>query len=333
MTRASRRGFLRGSLALASLSLLSGCGMLPPQEQQPPRVRRIGYLDPLSESADTETFRQGLRELGYVEGHNLVVEYRFAEGNVERLPILAAELVGLQPELIVAGNSAAVAHLTRATSTIPIVVLAGNVVGAGLVTNIAHPEGNITGSTTNSVELVGKWVELLKEAVPTIWRLATLADPSSPVSGPHLREAERATRLLQLGFAPHELQNLDQLPAALSTIQAAGADGLLVLPGGVIRAGADPRLGGQALSSRIPAVSEVRDFAVNGGLLAYGPSRAALARGAAAYADKILKGARPGDLPIELPRQFDLVVNVKTAQALGLAIPHSILLQASEVIQ
>ena len=331
--RGSRRHFLRASLALATFSLVSGCEVLSPRVQQPTRVPRVGYLDPLSESANTQTFRQGLREFGYVEGQNLVVEYRFAEDNVERLPTLAAELVGLQPELIVAANTVAALPVRQMTSTIPIVMLAGNVVAAGLVTNIARPEGNITGSTTNSVELVGKWVELLKEAVPSVARLATLADPSSPVSGPHLREAERATRLLQLGFAPHELQNLDQLPAALSTIQAAGADGLLVLPGGVIRAGADPRLGGQALSSRIPAVSEVRDFAVNGGLLAYGPSRAALARGAAAYADKILKGARPGDLPIELPRQFDLVINLETARALGLTIAQSVLLQATEMIQ
>jgi putative ABC transport system substrate-binding protein len=274
-----------------------------------------------------------LRELGYVEGQTIVVEYRFAEGDFERLPTLAAELVGLQPELIVAAATTAAVPLTQVTSTIPIVLLAGNVVAAGLVTNIAHPEGNITGLTTNSVELVGKWVELLKEAVPAMARLATLADPSSAVTGPHLREAELAARALQLEHSPHELRDLDQLPAALSAIKAAGADGLLVLPGGVIRAGGDPRLGAQALGSRLPAVSEARDFAVNGGLMSYGANTADLYRRAATYVDKILKGAKPADLPVELPTTFDLVVNLKTAQALGLTIPPLVLAQATELIQ
>ena len=332
MDRYPRRQFLQGSLALAGFGLLSGCGRLPSQ-QQPARARRIGYLDPLSQSANTETCRQGLRELGYVEEQNIVVEYRFAEGNSERLPTLAAELVGLQLELIVAANTVAALAIRQVTSTISIVMLAGNVVAAGLVTNIARPEGNITGLTTNSVELVGKWVELLKEAAPSMARLAALADPSSPVLDPHLREAERAARAFQLEFSLHELRNLDQLPAVLSTIKAAGGDGLLVLPGGVIRAGADPRLGNQALSSQLPAVSEVRDFAVNGGLLAYGASSADLARRVTTYVDKILKGAKPGNLPVEQPTKIEFVVNVKTAKALGVALPQALLLQADKVIE
>lgn len=327
----SRRQLMRG-LGLTALAVLGGCGSLPVPGTAA-KVRRIGYLDPDTVSPNTEAFRQGLRDLGYVEGTNLLVEYRFAEGQSERLPSYAAELVGLPVEVLVAGNTPTAEVARRVTATIPIVTVSGNIVAAGLVSNIARPEGNVTGLTTNSVELVAKWVGLLKEALPSMTRLAALADPSFAVTGPHLRAAEQAAQILRLQLLPYDLPDLDDLPAVLASLSAAQPDGLLVLPGGAIRGGSDPRLGQQVLSARVPSISEVRDFAVNGGLFAYGTSPTGRARRAATYVDKLLKGAKPADLPVEQPATFDFVVNLKTAQALGLTIPRSVLEQAVDVIQ
>jgi putative ABC transport system substrate-binding protein len=345
----TRRRFLRGSLALGSMSLFSGCGLTSFPTQRSASLRRIGYPEAGTTSPSFEAFREGMRDLGYVEGQNIVVEYRNAEANLERLPGLAAELVDLRVEIIVASNGPSFLAATELTSTIPIVVAGGDVVASGLVTNIAHPEGNITGVAANSTETVGKKLELLKETVPTIFRLAAVADLSGPGPRAVLKEVERAAQTLQLQFRTYELRDLDQLSAVLTTVKADGADGLVVVSGGILAAGQNPRIGNDVLKSRLPAVAESRLpavaesrlpavaesrlFAVNGGLLAHGIDTLALVRRSATYVDKILKGAKPGDLPIELPTTFDIVVNLKTAQVLGITVPQSVLSRAAEVIQ
>ena len=199
--------------------------------------------------------------------------------------------------------------------------------------NIAHPEGTITGVANNTAETSVKWVELLKEIVPTLSRLAVLADPSDPgINKLLLPSVQRAAQTLQLQLTSYDLRDLDQLSAVLSTVKADGADGLVVA-GGVLGGGANPRIGAEVLKARLPAAAGTRAFAVNGGLLAHGTNNDALARRSASYVDKLLKGAKPGDLPIELPTAFDFVINLKTAQALGLTIPPSVLQQATETIQ
>jgi putative ABC transport system substrate-binding protein len=276
-----------------------------------------------------------MHDLGYVEGQNLVIERRDAEGRLERLPALAEELVAARVEVIVARDSTAARPASRATSTIPIVAASGNVVPAGLVTNLAHPEGNITGVSTNALETVGKWVELLKETVPSISRLAVVRDPSiaSEQGERTLQQAERAARTLRLPTTAYELRDLDRLSSVLSTVQSEGADGVLVLSGGVIAGSTDPRIGREVLRSRLPAVGEGRGFAANGGLLAHGIRPGVLPRRAAVYVDRLLKGAKPGDLPIKLPTEFHIVVNLKTAQELGVAVPQSIMQRVTEVIE
>lgn len=332
LSRRSRRQVLQG-VGLAGMAVLASCGPLSTQAPLP-KVRRIGYLDPDSVSTNTNAavLRQALQDLGYTDGTNLRIEYRFADGQAGRLPALAAELVALPVEVIVAGNTVAAEVAHRATTTIPIVTSSGNTVAAGLVTNIAHPEGNITGVTTNSVELVGKWVQLLAEAVPDLRRLAALADPNSPVAEPHLREAERAATVLQLQLVPADLRDLQDLPATLATLKTMGAEGVLIVPGGVFRA-AWEQTGSVVLNAGLPGVAETDRFARGGGLLAYGTSMAGRARLAATYIDKLLKGAKPGDLPIEQPTTFDSLVNLKAAQTLGRTLPRSVLEQATEVIQ
>jgi putative ABC transport system substrate-binding protein len=333
LVRRGRRGLLRGSLALAGLGLLSGCGVTSLRGQRPASLRHIGVLTDGLSDPGIESFREGMRDLGYVEGQNLLIEYCDAEGNLERLPALAAELVDSRVEVIVARNNLTALAVSRATSSIPIVAAGADVVAAGLVANIARPEGNLTGVTSNSTETLVKWIELLTETVPTISRLAVMLDPNGPATLANLQQVQRAARSLQLQHTSYDLRALDQLSALLSTARIDGADGLVVVPGGVVAGGSDPRIGDAVLKSRLPAVAQQRLFAVAGGLLAHGANTAALVRRSASYVDKILKGAKPGDLPIELPTEFNIVVNLKTAQALGLAIPQSVLQQATEVIQ
>lgn len=333
MPACSRRQLLGGGLALASLGLAAGCGLVSVPGQRPAGPRRIGFLENGVSVPRIHAFREGLRDLGYVEGQNILIEYRDAEGNLERLPVLAAELVGVPVEIIVASDNIAALAASQATSAIPIVAAGGNVVAAKLVTNIARPEGNITGVTTNSVEAIGKWIELLKETVPTISRLAVILDPTGPSAPAFMEQVQRAAQALQLRPVPYDLRDLDHLPAVPSAARADGADGLVAVSGGVLGGGSNPRIGGEVLKARLPAVAELRDFAVSGGLLAHGTNALALVRRSASYVDKILKGAKPGDLPIELPTEFHIVANLKTAEALGISVPQSVLLRATEVIQ
>jgi putative ABC transport system substrate-binding protein len=284
-------------------------------------------------TATFDAFREGLRDLGYVEGQNIAIEYRDAAGDAERLPSLAADLVRLPVEAIVSNNVRALVAASQVTSAIPIVAAGGDIVGAGLVANLARPEGNITGVSTNSVATVGKWVELLTETARPLSRLGGIVDLSNVTSQAFLQQLQAAAEFLHLLLTTYDLRDLDQLSAVLTTARAAGADGLVVVSGGALGGATDPRVGGAVLQARVPAVAEAREFAVNGGLLAYGPNLLALAKRAATYVDKIIKGAKPGDLPVEQPTIFELVVSLKAAQVLGLTIPASVLKQATEIIQ
>jgi putative ABC transport system substrate-binding protein len=305
--------------------------------QQAGKVYRIGYLTiPSRETAQdvANAFPRGLRDLGWVEGQNIVIDYRFADGNVDQLPDLAAELVRLRVDVIVAGAQAAVIAAKNATRTIPIVMfLAVDPVGSGLVASFARPGGNITGLTfTAGPELYGKQLELLKNALPRVSRVAILVNPANPFSVRALREIEIAARALGLQRQVVEIRHPGELDNAFAALTAARPDAIFVTADSMLFQHR-VRLAHLAAKSRLPAMSGLREHAEAGGLMAYGANLADLARRAATYVDKILKGAKPADLPIEQPTKFELVINMKTAKALGLTIPSSLLLQADQVIE
>jgi putative ABC transport system substrate-binding protein len=291
------------------LSALTGSLLAAPfvAEAQPAgKVARIGYLAPnLAVNPHLpEAFRQGLRDLGYVEARNLVIEIRSAEGKLERLPALAAELVALKVDVIVAGGTPAALAAKQATTTLPIVVsAAGDPVTSGLVTSLARPGGNVTGLSMLSPDLVGKCLEQLKQAVPGVSRVAVV-----------------------------EARGPEEFDRAFSEIIRVRAGALTVLPSSMFIS-ERRRLVDLAAKNRLPAVYSVREFVDAGSFMAYGPNLPDLNRRAATYVDRILKGAKPGDLPIEQPTKFELVINLKTAKALGLTIPQSLLQRADQVIE
>lgn len=305
--------------------------------QQPASVSRIGILGTYPPTTPEfahlwEAFVQGLQDLGYIEGQNLVVERRFMEGKAERLPELAAELVRLNVRVIVAGGQPPPVAAKRATATIPIVMTNfSDPVGLGLVTNLARPGGNITGLALLTVELVTKQLQLLTQAVAKVSRVALLTNPSNPGAALQRRDAETAARALGLQLQVLEAQRLDELAGAFDamTSQRAGA---VLLPGDSVLYYYRKQIADLAIKNRLPAMFAPREFAEAGGLMAYGASTADLYRRAATYVDRILKGANPGDLSIEQPNRFELVINVKTAKALGITIPQSLLQRADEVI-
>jgi len=308
------------------------------EAQQAAKIARIGYLTPsLGVNPHLpEAFRQGLRVLGYVEGRNVVIEYRDAEGKLERLPALAAELVALKVDVIVAANSLAVLPAKQATKTIPIVfAVAGDPVGSGLVTSLARPGGNVTGLSVLSPELVGKRLELLTQAVPGVTRVAVLWQPGAAgerTDKDILKGAEAAARALGVRLQIVEARGPADFDRAFSDMTRARAGALTVLTSGMFTT-ERRRLVDLAAKNRLPAVYGSREYVDAGGLLSYGPDLADMFRRAATYVDKILKGAKPGDLPVEQPTKFELVINLKTAKALGLTIPPSLLGRADEVIQ
>jgi putative ABC transport system substrate-binding protein len=306
--------------------------------QQAARVVRIGILGnlPRTEAQGADlwgAFVQGLRELGYVEGQNLTIEERSSEGGYERLPALASELVRLKVEVIVvpAGQNARAAQ--QATRTIPIVAASlGDPVGSGLATSLARPGGNLTGLSFAGPELAGKQIELLKETLPRLSRVTVLTNPSNKVHSAWVKEARAATRSLRLRLEPLEARRAEEFDAAFATLVSQHAGALLVLPDGMFllhRA----RIAALAAKRRVPAMYGLREHVDAGGLVFYGASLRDSFRRAAIYVDKIVKGAHPGDLPIEQPTRFELVVNLKTAKALGLTVPPSLLARADEVIE
>ncbi len=331
-TRRDFIGMIAGGLLAAPLAA---------EGQQPAKVARIGFLVTSSlESPEVQglldAFRQGLRERGYVEGQNIIIEYRSADGKIERFPSLATELVRLKVDLIVAGSYPMARAAQQATSTIPIVApTMSDPVGDGLVASLARPGGNITGSTFLVLGLVPKRLELLKEAVPRISRVAALWHPgffSERTTQEMLKEAKAAARTMGVQLQLVEVRGPDEFERAFSAMTRERADALIVLPGALLFY-ERRRIVALAAKHRLPSMAGGREFVEVGGLMAYGPSVNDLVRRAATFVDKILKGAKPADLPVEQPTKFELVINLKTAKALGLTVPQSVLLRADEVIQ
>jgi len=309
------------------------------QAQQPKKVPRIGYLsntDPATDSARVEGIRLALRELGYIEGQNIAIEYRYAEGKVDRYPELAAELVRLKVDIIVvAGGVPTVRAAKNATKTIPIVMVGGGIdpVEAGLIDSLARPGGNITGLTLLSRELSGKRLELLKEAVPIVASVAVLFDPANLGSVIEVKEdLPVAARALGVTIQPWEVRAANGFERVFAALNKNRPGGLYVLQGPLMNAN-PKRTVNFALKSRLPSVFSSRENVDAGGLMSYGADLAGSYRRVATYVDKILKGANPADLPVEQPTKYELVVNLKTAKALGLTIPQSVLIRADEVLQ
>jgi putative ABC transport system substrate-binding protein len=305
-------------------------------QQAAANVARIGMLADATSPHLREAFLQGLRDLGYVEGRNLVIEYRDAEGKPERLPALAAELVALKVDVIVAGNTPQTLAAKQATRTIPIVFsFALDPVTDGLVTSLARPGGNVTGLSFLAAELVGKRLELLTQAVPRVSRVAVLWQPGGQAERTEKdlqTAAEVAARALGVRLQFVEARGPADIDRAFSDMTRARAGALTVL-GSAMLFNQRRRLVDLAAKNRLPAVYGLREYVDAGGLMAYGTNGADLFRRAATYVDRILKGTKPADLPVEQPTKFDLIINLKTAKALGLTIPQTVLLQANQVIE
>ena len=310
---------------------------LPAQAQQPKKVARIGYLAAASRTGIshlTEAFLQGLRELGYVEGQNISIEYRWADGNFERLPELAAELVRLKVDVIVALVTQASLAAKNATGTIPIVMVAvANPVDSGLIATLARPGANITGTSTMIDEVVGKQLALLKETFPKISRVAAMWNPANPVFQKlQLREVEATARALNVSLQKVEARNPDEIERAFAAIAKERTRALHVFPDPVFVTHRG-LIADLALKHRLPVVSGARESAEAGMLMSYGPDFPESYRRAAIYVDKILNGAKPAVIPVERSTKFELVINLKTAKQIGLTIPQSVLYRADKVIR
>jgi putative ABC transport system substrate-binding protein len=306
-------------------------------QQQAEKVPRIGYLRVTSASDRPpllDAFRQGLRELGWVEGQNIVIDYRFAEGRLDRLPDLAAELVRLKVDLIVSLGTQGVTAAKNATETIPIVMIAvRDPVGAGLIASLAHPGGNVTGvSGYAGLETVAKQLELLKETVPKIRRVAILLNPTNAYHSLAVREVNVAAQTLGVQLQLLEARGPNEFDGAFAAMVKERVGALLVLSDVIFNSHAS-RLADLAARSRLPTAYAVRESVEAGGLMSYGPGFLELYRRSAAYVDKILKGAKPADLPVEQPTKFELVINLKAAKALGLEVPPLLIAQADELIE
>jgi len=329
MDRRAFIGTLAGGLLTAPLAA---------EAQQAARAARIGYLVPNLAQAPhlLEAFRQGLRHLGYVEGRDVVIEYRDAGGTIERFPVLAAELVALKVDVIVAPSTPATLAAKQATRTIPIVFIgAGDPVTSGLVASLARPGGNVTGLSVLSTELTGKWLELLKQAVPGVSRVAALWQPGAMderTDKDMQKGAEVAAQALGVRLQFVEARGPADFDRAFSDMTRERAGALTVRPAPMFIS-ERRRLVDLAAKNRLPAVYAWREFVDAGGLMSYGPNAADMYRRAATYVDKILKGTKPADLPVEQPTKFELVINLRTAKALGLTIPQSVLGRADEIIQ
>ena len=323
-------------LALCSLLLAQS---VPVQAQQPKKVARLGYLsstDPATESARAEAIRQALRERGHIEGQNIATEYRYAEGKPDRYPELAADLVRLKVDIIVVGGGVSQVWAAKnATKTIPIVMVAqrSDPVEAGLVESLARPGGNVTGVTNLVRELGGKRLELFKEAVPKVVRVAVLYDPTNAGNVRPVKEVlPVAARALRLTLQPWEVRAADGFEKVFAALNKQRPDGLYV-PAGPLMGANRKRIADFALKSRLPSVYDNRDAVDAGGLMYYGADEAESYRRVAYYVDRILKGAKPADLPVEQPMKFELVINLKTAKQIGVTIAPEVLARASKLIR
>jgi putative ABC transport system substrate-binding protein len=307
------------------------------QAQQPKKVSRIGFLTAATRAGGahlTEAFLQGLRELGYIDGQNIVIEYRWADGKFERLSDLASDLVRLKVDVIVAAVTQASLAAKNATGTIPIVMVAvANPVDSGLIATLARPGSNITGTSTMIDEVVGKQLALLKETLPKISRVAAMWNPANPVFQKlQLREVDTTARTLNVSLQKVEARNPDEIERGFAAIGKERTGALHVFPDPVFVTHRG-LIADLALKHRLPAISGVKEIADAGLLMSYGPSFAESYRRAATYVDKILKGAKPGDIPVERSTKFELVINLKTAKQIGLTFPQSVLYRADKVIK
>jgi putative ABC transport system substrate-binding protein len=310
--------------------------------QQPKKIPRIAYLSggnstsansALNAISQREAFQQGLRQLGYAEGKNIVIEWRYAEGKLDRLAALAAELVSLNVDIIVTGGQGATRPAHEATNTIPIVMTQDpDPVRNGFAANLARPGGNITGLSTLAPELSGKQVELLKEIIPKLSRVAVFGNSTNPANAESLRETEIAAGLLAVKLQYKDVRDQKDIKTAFRAAGKEGANAILAVGTPLLNAHRTEVVD-LAIKSRLPAIYWRSDFVENGGLMSYGVSFTDLNRRAATYVDKILKGSKPGDLPVEQPKKFELVINLKTAKQIGLTIPPNVLARADRVIR
>jgi putative ABC transport system substrate-binding protein len=335
-----RRSKNKKALGFFSAALLSALCVCAQAEQQPKKVARIGYLsntDAATDSARAEGIRLALRDLGYIEGRNIAIEFRYAEGRPDRAPEHAAELVRLKVDIIVvASGDPWIRAAKNATKTIPIVMVGvgSDPVRAGFVERLARPGGNVTGLTALNTELGGKRLELFKESVPKLSRVAVLYDPADPPSLHTVKELLPANaHALKLTIQPWEIRAVDDFEKVFAALNKQPPDGLYALGAGGVMRPNQKRIAGFALKSRLPSMGLGRQYADAGGLMSYGADRADSYRHVAYYVDRILKGAKPADLPVEQPTKFELVINLKTAKEIGLTIPQKVLARANKVIR
>ena len=332
--RLSRRAFVSSVAALAASSAIA---VVPhaAHAQQPALPRHIGVLLAVHspDSREAQAFRQGLRDAGYAEGRDVVIEWRSASGNYARVPPLAADLVQRKVDVIVVESTPAALAVKRATSTIPIVLaVVADPVASGLDANLAHPGGNITGLSSMGIEFGAKRLQLLKETIPRLTRVAVLGNLANPWHTKVVEDLKAVAPSLSIELSVVGVRTPEEIGPAFSAFRRAHAQALYVIGDGLLLAHR-AMLVKLASKDRLPSIYFLRQFADEGGLMSYGPNNGDLWRRSAGYVDKILKGAKPGDLPIEQPTKFEFVVNLKTAKALGITIPESILLRADEVIR
>ncbi len=324
----------KSSWFLVGTLLCALCAAAHAQQQK--KVPRVGYLAAVSAAADAprlQAFRQGLRELGYVEGQNIIVEYRHQDREFERLPDVAAELVLLNVDAIVAVTTNAALAARKATGTIPIVFMGvTDPVAAGLVATLARPGGNSTGITNIAAALTGKRLAFLKETIPNVTRVAVLWDPQAPGSRPQWEQGQLPARELGLQLYSMEVSNVDKYEAAFNAAVKARNTAVWVTLNPLANSN-QKRIAELAMRKRLPSICARGDYAENGCLMAYGPTYSAEGRDGARYLDKILKGAKPADLPVEQPTKFELVINLQTAKRIGVTVPQSVLNFADKVIQ
>jgi putative ABC transport system substrate-binding protein len=330
-----RLAVVRPATAVALLLLSAFLGTPAPQAAE--KVPRIGYLNLGSESDPVrqrwlEAFREGLRELGYVEGQSIAIESRWAEDTHDRVPALAADLVRSKVDIIVTTSGAATQAVQQASRTIPIVMATTNdAVGSGLIASLSRPGGNVTGQTIVAADLAAKQVQLLKEVAPKVSRVALLTNPNNPASASFSREAHAAARALGVRLQTWEARNPQEIDSAFAAMAKERAGALLILPDGIF-VSQRRQIAELAVRRRLPSVYGMGEYAEAGGLMTYSASFLDMHRRAAAFMDKILKGAKPADLPVAQPTKFELVINVRTAKAIGLAIPPSLVQRADQII-
>jgi putative tryptophan/tyrosine transport system substrate-binding protein len=326
-----RREFIAGLGGAAAWPVVA-------RAQQPERMRRIGFLTPISEN-DSEgrswiaALTRGLQELGWTEGRNILIEYRFGEADAVRMPNLAKELIAWKPDVVVAATPSAAAAIRQHSLSIPTVfVQVSDPVSAGFVTNLAHPEGNLTGFTTYEFSIGAKWLELIKECAPSVRRVLIVFDPANPTWGAYLRTIEAAAPSLGMQLTPAGMRDPAEIERDIAEFAQKPNGAAIVVPGPVTVKDRGVIITAVARHG-LPAVYAYRFFAVSGGFISYGVHLADLYKRTAGYVDRILNGAKPADLPVQNPTKFELVINLKTAKALGLEVPPSLLARADEVIE